>query len=134
MPLELDWLSILEKVVELVLVPLVSGAIVHIISWIKAKKQELLEKVKDETTKKYLELLDKIIYECVLATNQTYVSALKDTGNFDENAHKHAFQLTYDTVISMLTDEAQKHLGEVIKDLPAFITTKIEAQVGLNHQ
>ncbi len=132
--MQVDWLNILDQVVNVILVPLIGVAVAYFVSWLKVKKQELLEKVKDETTRKYLELLDKIIYECVLSTNQTFVSALKEAGTFDEEAHKKAFKLTYDSIFNVLTDDVQKHLNEVIKDLPTFISTKIEAQVGLNHR
>lgn len=132
--MQVDWLNTLNQVVDLILVSLVGLVVAYVVSWLRVKKQELLEKVKDETTRKYLELLDKIIYECVLSTNQTYVSALKDAGTFNEEAHKKAFQLTYDSIFNVLTDDVQKHLNEVVKDLPTFISTKIEAQVGLNHR
>lgn len=131
--MQIDWLSILGKIAEIVLVPLIGSAFAYLIAWLKVKKQELLEKVKDNTTKKYLDLLDNTIRECVIATNQTYVSALKKAGTFDEEAHKKAFQLTYDAVTAVLTEEAHKYLSEAVKDLGAYITTKIEAQVGLNH-
>lgn len=131
--MQVDWLNILGKVAELVLVPLIGSAVAYLIAWLKVKKQELLEKVKDATTKKYLELLDNTIRDCVIATNQTYVYALKQTGTFDEEAHKKAFQLTYDAVKAILTEEATQYLSGAVSDLNAYITTKIEAQVGLNH-
>lgn len=131
--MQIDWLNIVGKVAEIVLVPLISSAILYFISWLKVKKQELSEKIKDETTKKYLGLLDNTIRDCVLATNQTYVVALKEAGTFDEEAHKKAFQLTYDAVNAVLTEDAHKYLNVAVKDLNNYITTKIEAQVGLNH-
>ena len=131
--MQVDWLNILGKVTELVLVPLICSAVAYLIAWLKVKRQELLERVKDTTTKKYLELLDNIIKECVIATNQTYVYALKKADKFDEEAHKKAFQLTYEAVNAVLTEEANKYLNTAVSDLKAYITTKIEAQVGLNH-
>ena len=132
--MQLDWLSIIGEVAELVLVPLISAAVLYFVSWLKVKRQELLEKIKDATTKKYLEMLDKTISECVLATNQTYVNTLKQEGKFDEEAQKKAFQLSYDAVKAVLADEAQEYLATAVKDLQAYITTKIEAQVGLHHK
>lgn len=132
--MQINWLNILGQVAELVLVPLISGAVLYFISWIKVKKQELVEKIKDEKTKKYLEMLDKTIADCVVATNQTYVSALKAEGMFNADAQQEAFKLSYDAIIAILTDDAQEYLSEAVKDLGAYITTKIEAQVGLNHR
>ena len=132
--MQIDWLSILGQVAELVLVPLISSAVLYLIAWLKTKKQELVEKIKDEKTKTYLESLDKIVDDCVLATNQTYVASLKASGTFDEEAQKQAFQKTYDAVVAVITDEAQKYLSESVKDLQAYIITKIEAQVGRNRK
>lgn len=127
--MQLDWLDILYKVFEVAIIPILGAATVYLVTLIKAKKQELLEKAKNDTTKKYIEMLDKTITDCVLATNQTYVEALKKEGSFDIAAQKKAFQLTYDAVMSILTDDAQEYLTEAIKDLNTYITTKIESQV-----
>ena len=125
----MDWLEIIEKIFEILVFPAITAAAGYFIVWLRAKKQELLAKTKDETTKKYIERLDKTITECVLATSQTYVETLKKEGKFDDEAQKHAFKLTYDTVMSLITDEAQKYLTEAITDLGTYVTTKIEAAV-----
>ena len=129
--MQIDWLEILGQVFELIIFPAISAAAVYFITWIKVKKQELQKKLKDETTKKYMDMLEKTIIDCVIATNQTYVSALKQEGSFDAEAQKKAFQLTYDAVMEILTDEAQKYLNEAVKDLTAYITTEIEAKVNI---
>jgi hypothetical protein len=127
--MQFDWLTIVGNIFEILIFPALGVATAYLIAWLKAKKKELLEKTKNETTQKYLNLLDNTITECVLATNQTYVNSLKQSGTFDMEAQKKAFQLTYDAVMSTLTDDAQMYLNEAVKDLTASITTKIEAQV-----
>jgi hypothetical protein len=127
--MQLDWLDILYKVFEVALIPIFAAATMYLVTLIHAKKQELLSKTKSETTKKYIEMLDKTITECVLATNQTYVEAIKAQGSFDAAAQKVAFQLTYDAVMAVLTEDAHEYLNEAINDLNTYITTKIEAQV-----
>ena len=132
--MQLDWLDILYKIFEVALVPILAAATLYVVSLIKIKKQELLEKTKNETTKKYIEMLDKTICECVIATNQTYVEALKKQGSFDAEAQKEAFRLTYEAVMNILTDDAHEYLGEAIKDLDTYITNKIETEVVLSKQ
>lgn len=127
--MQIDWLEILYKVFEVAIIPLLGAATLYLITFIDAKKKELTAKTKDETTKKYIEMLDDTIINCVIATNQTYVEALKKAGSFDAEAQKKAFQLTYDAVMNILTDDAQKYLNEAIKDLNAYITNKIESGV-----
>lgn len=127
--MQLDWLDILYKVFEVAIIPILGAATLYLVTLIHAKKQELVEKAKNETTKKYLELLDKTITDCVVATNQTYVDALKKAGSFDAEAQKAAFELTYNAVMAILTDDAQVYLNEAIKDLNSYISTRIESQV-----
>ena len=127
--MQLDWLDILYQVFEVAIIPILGAATIYLVTLIHAKKQELVEKAKNDTTKKYIELLDKTITDCVIATNQTYVDALKKAGSFDAEAQQQAFQLTYNAVMAILTDDAQEYLNEAIKDLNAYISTKIESQV-----
>lgn len=128
----MDWLEILEKIFEIAVFPAIAAAATYFITWIRAKNQELKKKVKDDTTKKYLDLLEQTIIDCVFATNQTYVSALKKEGIFNDEAQKAAFNMTFDAVKSVLTDDAEKYLNEAVKDLDVFITNKIEAHVGMS--
>ncbi len=125
----MDWLEIVGTIFEIAIFPAISAAAIYFITWINAKKQELLKKTKNETETKYVEMLDKTITECVLATSQTYVKALKEEGRLDEAAQKVAFQKTFDAVMAILTDEAQTYLSEITKDLNVYITNKIEATV-----
>ena len=81
--------------------------------------------------KKYLDILDKTICEAVIATNQTYVEALKKAGKFDGAAQAEAFKKTYETVMKLLTEEAKTYLTTLVGDLEADIQNKIEAQVNL---
>lgn len=132
--MNLDWLDILYKVFEVAIIPILGAATIYLVTLINAKKDELLKKTKDETIQKYIKMLDKTITECVLATNQTYVEALKKAGSFDAEAQEQAFKLTYEAIMAILTDDAQLYLNEAIKDLDKYITNKIESQVVISKQ
>ena len=132
--MNLDWLDIIYKIFEVAIIPILGAATIYLVTLINAKKDELLKKTKSETTKKYIEMLDKTITDCVLATNQTYVEALKKQGSFDKHAQEKAFKLTYEAIMAILTDEAEVYLNEAIKDLNAYITNKIESQVVISKQ
>ena len=125
----MDWLDILYKVFGVAIIPLLGAATLYLITLINTKTEEIKKQTKSETTKKYIEMLDDTIINCIIATNQTYVDALKKAGSFDAEAQKHAFKLTYDAVMAILTDEAQMYLNEAIKDLNVYITNKIESGV-----
>lgn len=132
--MQLNWLDILDRLFEIAIFPLIGAAAMYLVAFIKAQKDELLAKTKSETAKKYIEMLDKTIVECVIATNQTYVDALKKQGAFDAEAQKKAFQLTFEAVMAILTDDAQDYLTEAVKDLNIYITNKIESQVAAAKQ
>jgi hypothetical protein len=74
-------------------------------------------------------MLAKTISDCVVATNQTYVDALKKDNAFTIEAQKEAFKKTYNAVMMVLTDEAKECLTQIYGDLTIYITTKIEAEV-----
>jgi hypothetical protein len=67
-------------------------------------------------------MLANTICQCVIATNQTYVEALKKEGKFDLDAQKKAFEQTKDAVLAILDDEAKKYLASIFGDLDLYIS------------
>ena len=128
----MDWLNILQQIFELCIIPLLAIITRSLIIYISTKKDELKNKTDNELAKKYLDLLNDTIANCVIATNQTYVEALKKENAFTADAQKAAFEKTYQAVIATLSEEAQKYLPEVVGDLQTYITQKIEANVNQN--
>lgn len=128
----MDWLNILQQIFELCIIPLLAIITRSLVIYISTKKDELKNKTDNELAKKYLDLLNDTIANCVIATNQTYVEALKKENAFTADAQKTAFEKTYQAVIATLSDEAQKYLPEVVGDLQTYITQKIEANVNQN--
>lgn len=128
----MDWLNILQQIFELCIIPLLAIITRSLVIYISTKKDELKNKTDNELAKKYLDLLNDTIANCVIATNQTYVEALKKENAFTADAQKAAFEKTYQAVIATLSDEAQKYLPEVVGDLQTYITQKIEANVNQN--
>lgn len=128
----MDWLNILQQIFELCIIPLLAIITRSLVIYISTKKDELKNKTDNELAKKYLDLLNDTIANCVIATNQTYVEALKKENAFTADAQKAAFEKTYQAVIATLGEEAQKYLPEVVGDLQTYITQKIEASVNQN--
>ena len=128
----MDWMEMLNRIFELCIIPLIGILTSYLITFIRMKKQELVNKTEDEKAKKYLDMIGETIVDCVLATNQTYVDSLKAQGAFDAEAQKIAFQKTYDMVIKFLSAEAQEYIAEAYGDITEYLTSKIEAQVKLN--
>ena len=71
------------------------------------------------------------ITNCVVATNQTYVNALKEQGKFDEEAQKVAFQKTLQAVLTILSTDAKNYIQEVFGDIDTYLNQLIEAEVAI---
>lgn len=127
--MELTWLVILQQIFEVAIIPLIGVLTGILIKFIKSKSDEVIAATDNEKAKKYIALLDDTICDCVLATTQTYVEALKKENLFDVEAQKKAFEMTYNAVLNVLTDDAKDYLSAIYGDLGAYMTTKIEAEV-----
>ena len=127
----MDWAKVLEQIFELIIYPVLGVTGIYLTYLIKVKIDELKQRTKDDTAKKYLDMLNVTISNAVLATTQTYVDALKKEGKFNVDAQKNAFKQTYDTVMKVLTDEAIKYITASVGDLETYVTNQIEAQVKL---
>lgn len=128
----MEWLSLLYTLLEVCVIPLLGVLTAYVIKFIKAKSAEIQNKVDNDTADKYIGMLADTISACVIATNQTYVEALKKENAFTAEAQKEAFNQTFNAVMSVLTDEAKEYLTEIYGDLTAYITNKIEAEVNLS--
>ena len=124
--------ELLTQIFEVCILPLLGILTTFFVKWVNARIGEISDNRKNETEKKYLDMLNNTISDCVIATTQTYVDALKKQGAFDAEAQKVAFTMTYEAVIKLLTDEAQIYLNEAVGDLNLYITQKIESEVNLN--
>lgn len=130
----MNYAELIKQIFEVCLFPLLGILTTFLIVFISKKAQELKAKTNNELYSKYIDMLEQTIINCVIATNQTYVDALKREGKFDGEAQKIAFQKTYDSVMAILSEDAKTYLNEAIGDLQAYIINQIEAQVNLNKE
>lgn len=128
----MDWMHLLYDIFDLCIVPLMGVLVVYLVQYIKAKGNEISANVDSELASKYILMLTTTISDCVVATNQTYVDALKAAGKFDKEAQDKAFQMTYDAVMDILTEDAKEYLANFYGDLTLYLTKRIEAEVVAN--
>lgn len=124
--------ELIPQLFEVCIIPLLGILTTFIVKFINAKMNQISESRDSELEKKYLQMLNSTITDCVIATTQTYVEALKKQGEFDAEAQKVAFTLTFESVFNLLTEEAKEYLSAAVGDLNLYITQKIEAEVQLN--
>lgn len=127
--MDIQWTTIFTQIFEVCLIPLLGVLTTYLVKFIKIKAAEIADKTNNDMAKKYIEMLGDTITNCVIATNQTYVEALKKQGKFDEAAQKIAFEKTYQAVLDTLSDEAKVYLANIYGDLNALLTNRIEAEV-----
>ena len=125
----MDWMEMLKQIFQVCIIPLLGILTVYIVKFINAKSEELKATANNELYQKYITLLTDTITSCVIATNQTYVDALKDKNAFDKEAQKEAFNRTYNAVLAILKDDVKNYFTEAIGDLYAFLIEKIEDEV-----
>ena len=125
-------MEFVTQIFEVCIIPLLGVLTAFFVKWVNVKTAEIADTRKNETEKKYINMLNNTISDCVIATTQTYVDALKKQGAFDAEAQKIAFTMTYEAVVKLLTDEATEYLNEAVGDLNLYITQKIESEVNLN--
>lgn len=128
----MNWLEMLQQIFQVCIIPLLSVLTTYLVMFIKNKSAALQEQTDNELYKKYITLLDDTITKCVIATNQTYVEALKNKNAFDTEAQKVAFNMTYTAVMSILSQDAISFLNNAVGDLDTYIRKTIEAQVNAN--
>ena len=128
----MNWLDLLQDIFNVCIVPLFGVLTMYLVNYISLKSKEIIAKSENELVDKYTAMLAETISACVLATNQTYVDALKAQNAFDTEAQKKAFQMTFDAVSQILTDDAKVYLSEAFGDLNTYMTQQIEAAVKQN--
>ena len=125
-------MELLSQIFEVCIIPLLGVLTTFLVRYINAKMKTLVDTISDEKQKKYIEMLNNTITDCVIATTQTYVDTLKKQGKFDKEAQEQAFLMTFNAVSDLLTEESKKYLNEVIEDLDLYIKQKIESEVNIN--
>ena len=126
----MDWTKILMQIFEICIIPLLGALCTFLIAFIRKKSKVLQEKTNNELLDRLIIQTEEIVVTCIKATNQTYVESLKDKNAFNAEAQKVAFKKTYETILSMLSEDAKKMLTDNYGDITQYITTLIESKIG----
>lgn len=128
----MDFTELVQQIFTICVIPLLGILTKFLVDFIKVKSEEILGKVDNDLADKYIKMLTETITDCVIATNQTYVNSLKEQGKFDLEAQKVAFEMTCNSVLAILSDDAKEYLTNVFGDLEEYIKNKIEVSVNEN--
>ena len=125
-------ITLLQQIFEVCIIPLLGVLTAFAVAYIKAKTDELSAAAGNATEQKYLKMISETMTKCVIATDQTYVDSLKNKDVFNKEAQKEAFELTYNAVLDILSDDAKDYIAEAFGDAETYLTTLIEEAVNKN--
>ena len=121
-------LTCLPDILRICIIPLLGALVTYLCALIKRKAEQVRQTTNDEIVKKYLGMLESTVTNAVLCTKQTYVDALKEKGEFTEEAQKEADDIVKEAenrIISMIdeheiTRKAYEQKAEIIDSANAF--------------
>ena len=117
-----------SEILNLVLPTLLTAVIIPLLLGVgSAIKNYIKTKIKNEKFEKYIEQANDAIFIAVAEVMQTFVTTMKNKGEWNEENAKKAFELAKYKAIEIIGAEALNALPEVVGDLTAWLTAKIEA-------
>lgn len=96
---------------------------------LKALASYLGQKSENDTAKKYLAAAADAVSTAVTFTSQTYVDALKKSGEFTKENQEEALWLAVGIAKNLMTVEARAFLENAYGDLNTYLQSRIEAEV-----
>ena len=101
----------------------------YLVQYLHRKSEQIIAQTDNMTIKAFLTEATDAVSTAVTYTSQTFVDALKKEGKFDKNKQQEALEKSLDKAISLLSEPAKKALEDIYRDLGAYLTSKIEAEV-----
>lgn len=128
--------EILDIIIKSGLLSVLLGLVISLIKFAKVyldnKTKETSVKIKEETVKKSIELVESCITTVVLELSQTIVDDLKDKsadGKLTDEEKVNIRNLAVEKVKQLMTDDVYTTLDEVFGSAEKWIIEKIEAEV-----
>lgn len=128
----IDINAVIKVIVSAVVIPLIASLTNRARNYISAKHDEVINKQVNEACIYWIDSLTKLVDDAVVATNQTFVDALKKQGSFTEEKWNEAFDRTKTSVINSLSKVAIDTLKGAVGDLDVYLETLIQASVNKN--
>ena len=106
----------------------VNSLVLPLLAWGVSELTKFLSiKIKNETAEKYVNFAVDAVYTAVEQTMQTYVSTLKQSGEWNEETAQMAFDNAKALALVTMGTTAQEIITEMAGDLDAWVDAKIEA-------
>lgn len=107
-------------------IPVLTG---FFISYINKSKAQVEASTDDKLIQRYISEIATAISDAVAATSQTYVDAMKQSGEFTKEAQKEAAERALAACLASISLDAQKFIESSYGDIVKYLTNRIEAEV-----
>ena len=124
-----DILNMGSTLLQTVIITAVSLLSVFLIKFLRARSATLKEATDNIFLESLIDTVTNLVEKVVASVSQTYVDKLKEDEQFDDSNHKVAFELAFEAVKSMVSEEYQTFLDGIFGDFNLWIGTLIEAAV-----
>lgn len=114
--------KIIISAVGIIITGLASWLVVVLTNWLNTK-------IKDKKVAKWATDITNIVFNSVSCVFQTFVEALKKSGNFDKQAQEEAKQKAYNIIMTQLTPELQKYITDNFGDMKEYLMNLIESTI-----
>lgn len=128
----IDANAVIGVIISAVILPLLASLTKQIRQFITAKRDEVLTNQVNDACIYWINALAKLVDEAVVATNQTFVDALKKQGAFTEEKWNEAFEKTKNSIMTSLPKVAISTLKGAVGDLDVYLETLIQSSVNKN--
>lgn len=121
--------TVLNEILKAVLAAAIPILSAYLLNLIQSKSKEAQAGTNSAIAKDLISGAEKIVTDAVTATNQTFVDSLKESGKFDEEAAKEAFEKSRDAILKILPQTTKDAFVVLYGDVDAWLTAKIESTV-----
>ncbi len=101
----------------------------HAAAYIRKAKEKAVTSTDNTKVQGYISEISDAVANAVSATSQTYVDALKKAGAFSKEAQEEAAEKALSACLTSISPASIDYIKETYKDLIAYLSTKIEAEV-----
>jgi ribonuclease PH len=125
----MDWNNLLETVLYAVIttgLPILLG---YVISYLKSKTNEKLQKIDNTYVKETIAQATDIVISVVDTVGQTYVDDLKKNNSFDLDKQKEALNKAVEQVKELMNNDMTNLVVEKYNSFDSWIRSQIESYI-----
>ena len=126
--------EIFVKVITALVLILASITLNKFNGWLNVLIKDRNLNIDNQMVNDFMDSFRVTLNQAIIATNQTYVNNLKNTGKFDDDAQVEAMDKTIEYCMTMLPPDVLEYLTNTYSDVSAFIETNVEAIIGASKQ